>query len=67
MLRTGANWSGPIKEFRLVVDKGDPDNLVSFCGDRPRRISPTQMEVKLTNYTPEGDLSVLILKKLPPQ
>ena len=67
VLRTGANWSGPIKEFRLVIDKGDPDNLVSFCGDRPRRISPTQMEVKLTNYTPEGDLSVLILKKLPAQ
>ena len=37
VLRTGANWSGPIKEFRLVIDKGDPDNLVSFCG--PMRIS----------------------------
>jgi Domain of unknown function (DUF4424) len=65
VLRTGANWSGPIKEFRLVVDKGDADNLVSFCGERVRRLSPTQYEVKLTDYTPEGDLSVLILKKLP--
>lgn len=67
VLRTGANWSGPIKEFRLVVDKGDPDNLVSFCGERPRRLSPTQFEVKLSDFTPEGDLSVLILKKLPAQ
>ena len=32
ILTTGANWSGPIKQFRLVVDKGDPKNLVSFCG-----------------------------------
>ena len=67
VLRTGANWSGPIKEFRLVVDKGDPDSLVSFCGERVRRLSPTQFEVKLNDYTPEGDLSVLILKKLPAQ
>ena len=67
VLRTGANWSGPIKEFRLVVDKGDPDSLVSFCGERVRRLSPTQFEVKVNDYTPEGDLSVLILKKLPAQ
>ena len=65
VLRTGANWSGPIKEFRLVIDKGDPDNLVSFCGERPRRISPTQHEIKLSDFTPDGDVSVLILKKLP--
>jgi hypothetical protein len=57
--------ASPIKEFRLVIDKGEPDNLVSFCGDRPRRLSPTQFEVKLNDYTPDGDLAVPILKKLP--
>jgi hypothetical protein len=67
VLRTGANWSGPIKEFRLVIDKGDPDNLVSFCGERGRRLSPTQTEIKLSDYTPEGDFSLLILKKKPAQ
>jgi hypothetical protein len=67
VLRTGANWSGPIKEFRLVIDKGEADNLVSFCGDHPRKISPTQFEIKLTDFTPDADVSVLILKKLPAQ
>lgn len=63
ILRTGANWSGPIGAFRLVVDKGHPDNLVSFCGQGVRKISPTQFEMVKKNYRPEGNLSVLILKK----
>ena len=61
VLTTGANWSGPIRDFRLVVDKGSPDNLVSFCAEGVRRISPTQFEVRRTNYTPTRDLHVLIL------
>jgi len=66
ILKTGANWSGPIKQFRLVVDKGAADNLVSFCGEEVKKIGETQFEMKKTDYTPEGDLGVLILKKLPP-
>jgi hypothetical protein len=67
ILKTGANWSGPIKDFRLVVDKGDPDNLVSFCGDGVKKIAPTQFEMRQQDYTPEGDFSVLILKRRPRQ
>lgn len=63
ILRTGANWSGPIGEFRLVVDKGHPDNLVSFCGQGVKKIAPTQFEMVKKDYRPEGNLSVLILKK----
>lgn len=62
VLVTGANWSGPIRDFRLVVDKGSADNLVSFCGEGVTRISPTQFEVRRSNYTPTRDLSVLILR-----
>jgi hypothetical protein len=40
--------------------------MVSFCAEGTKRINPTQFEVKKTDFTPEGDLSVLILKKLPP-
>lgn len=61
ILVTGANWSGPIRNFRLVVDKGSPDNLVSFCGQGVRKISPTQFEVRATRFVPTGNLSVLIL------
>jgi len=67
ILTTGANWAGPIKEFRLVVDKGDAESLVSFCGDDVKKISPTRFEMKMTDFTPEDDLAVLILKRLPKQ
>jgi hypothetical protein len=67
ILKTGANWSGPIGEFRLVVDKGHPDNLISFCGQGVKKIAPTQFEVLRKDYRPEGNLSVLILKKFDPQ
>jgi hypothetical protein len=50
ILTTGANWSGPIKDFRLVVDKGSPANLVSFCAHGVRRISPTQFEMHVSNF-----------------
>jgi hypothetical protein len=67
ILKTGANWSGPIQDFRLTIDKGDADALVSFCGEDVKRLSPIQQEFRATDYTPDGDLSVLILRKLKPQ
>lgn len=32
VLVTGANWAGPIGDFKMVIDKGSPGALVSFCG-----------------------------------
>jgi len=61
ILTTGANWAEPIGDFRLVVDKGSARNLVSFCAEGVRKISPTRFEVRRRNYTPTRDLSVLIL------
>ena len=63
ILSTGANWDGPIKDFRLVIDKGDPSNLVSFCGEGVKKIGPTQFEMRKSDFTPTGDLNVLILAK----
>lgn len=62
VLKTGANWAGPIGDFRLVIDKGDAKNLVSFCGTGVKKISPTQFEVRYQNFTPREDLNVLIVK-----
>jgi Domain of unknown function (DUF4424) len=62
VLSSGRNWRGPIKQFRLVVDKGKPENLVSFCMNGVRKISPTQFEVRRKNFEPKGDLEVLIVK-----
>lgn len=67
ILTTGANWAAPIKDFRLVVEKGDARNLVSFCAEGVKKISPTQFEVRKTDFTPGADLNVLILRPIPPQ
>ena len=66
VLKTGGNWAGPIGDFRMVIDKGAPANLVSFCASGVRKIGPTTFEVRKTNWTPDRDLSILILKPLPP-
>jgi hypothetical protein len=67
ILSSGANWKAPIGDFRMVVDKGDPANIVSFCGAGVRKIAPTQFEVRHTNFTPTGDVSILILAPQPKQ
>jgi len=62
VLTTGANWRSPIGSFRLVVDKGKPGNLVSFCEEGVKKIGPTQYEVRHSNWRPTRDLHVLIIE-----
>ena len=64
VLKTGANWAGPIRDFHLVIDKGAPSNLVSFCADGVKKISPTRFEIHKTDFIPKQDLFVLILKPI---
>ena len=40
ILSTGANWSGPIKNFKLTIDPGAADRLVSFCTGGLKATSP---------------------------
>jgi len=64
ILTTGGNWSGSgIEKFRLVVDKGDEANLVSFCGDDIKKTGPTTFEMIKENYYPEQELDILILDR----
>ena len=62
ILSTGANWAGPIKDFRLIVDKGSDRNLVSFCGKNVKKISATEFEMRATDYWPDGNVEVLVLE-----
>lgn len=62
VLSSGAHWKGPIGDFRLVVDKGSTENLVSFCMDGVKKISPTRFEVRKTGFNPKRDLKILIAK-----
>lgn len=57
ILKTGANWAGPITDFKLTVDKGSPNNLVSFCGTGVTKVSPTRFEMRAKNFTPKQDLN----------
>ncbi|KKB79962.1 hypothetical protein VW35_05710 [Devosia soli] len=64
ILTTGGNWAGGgIEKFRLVVDKGSPDNLVSFCGDGIKKIGPTTFEMVKTDFWPKEELNILILER----
>ena len=65
VLKTGANWSGPIRDFRLVVDKGAVANLVSFCGEGGRRSRRRSSRSASATSPAKDDLYVLILKPIP--
>jgi hypothetical protein len=64
ILTTASNWVGTIGKFHLVIDKGDPKNLVSFCGEDVKKVSPTQFEISTENFLPERDLAILILSRM---
>lgn len=64
ILTTGGNWGGgAIGKFRLVVDKGSADNLVSFCGEGVKKIGPTTFEMVKEDFWPEKELDILILER----
>ena len=62
VLSSGATWKGSIKDFRLVVDKGKKDAMVSFCGDGVKKIGSTKFEVRKRDFEPKQDLNVLIVE-----
>tara|TARA_R110002124_G_scaffold36451_13_gene117423 strand:- start:1121 stop:2131 length:1011 start_codon:yes stop_codon:yes gene_type:complete len=66
ILSTGGNWAGNgIEHFRLVVDKGDAANLVSFCGEGVKKIGLTTFEMVKQDFWPVKELNILILNRLP--
>ena len=65
VLATGANWKGPIKRFKLTVDKPAPQVLVSLCMDGLAKVSPTRFEVVKTDFEPTRDIDILYLELVP--
>lgn len=61
VLRTGANWAGPIKDFRLVVDKAAKDQLVSFCAGELKQSSGGALEFSAADFTPDRDIDLLFV------
>jgi hypothetical protein len=62
ILTTANTWKNPIGRFRLTVNKGDPRNIVSFCGNGVRKTGPTTFSLEYKNFKPVQDLKVLIVK-----
>ena len=63
ILTTAANWAGPIREFRLTVDKGKPGRLVSFCGGGVTKTGPTTFVMEKRDFVPIEDLHVLLIEE----
>ena len=61
VLKTGANWATPIKQFRLRVDTGKAGRLTSFCAPNIKKVSPTVFEAKAENFTPTENLKILLI------
>ena len=59
ILRTGANWAGPIGKFTLRIDKGR-SILVSFCPIRGMRMgrSGNSFVGTAMNFVPKADLFI---------
>ena len=65
VLRTANSWAGPIKRFKLTLDKGDPGNIISLCVNGIKKTGPTTFVVEKTDYVPERDLDILIVSPMP--
>jgi hypothetical protein len=62
VLKTGANWAGPIKDFRLSVD-GGKGRLISFCHAGLNQTPGGSSEFEAKDFLPSQDLKILILGK----
>lgn len=61
VLKTGANWAGPIRSFKLTIVPGAGDRLVSFCPGHLAPTAPDALEYTATDFKPESDLKILIV------
>ena len=62
VLRTANSWAGPIGKFRLTLDKGAAENVISLCAEGVKKTGPTTFVVEKTDYSPDRDLQILIVK-----
>ena len=65
VLRTANSWAGPIGDFRLTLDKGAAENIISLCADGVEKTGPTTFEIRKTDFTPDRDLEILIVTPPP--
>lgn len=63
VLKTAANWKGPIGHFRLTLDKLAPGNVLSLCWDGAlRKTGATTFESVRDRFAPARDVRLLVLQ-----
>ncbi len=65
VLRTANSWAGPIGQFRLTLDKGTAQNVISLCASGVTKTGPTTFVIEKQDYTPDRDLEILIVTPPP--
>ena len=65
ILKTANAWRKPIGEFNLMIERNDPQSLVSLCMDGIKKISPTLFKSTKTNFIPDKDIDLFFLEKHP--
>jgi hypothetical protein len=61
VLKTGANWKGPIGRFVLRLEKEKPSQKVSVCMDGFRKVDERTFELEKTSFVPTRDLMVAFI------
>ena len=61
ILTTGANWSGPIRDFELIIEKRDADDHLSLCwpDSEFRKESATRFVTRIKDFIPRRDISLV--------
>jgi hypothetical protein len=63
ILKTGANWRGPIKNFQLEIKPNSPGDLMILEGKYPmKRLSNGTFVIDLKDFKPTQDLRVCIIR-----
>ena len=62
ILTTAKSWSGSIRNYHLTVISDSPDDIVASCLPGLRRIAPTRYEMQQSNFRPDNEVELLILR-----
>lgn len=65
VVSTAQNWSGPIGTFRLTVDKGAQDRIVSTCFEGLKPSGPATFIAQKKDFQAADDLGVLLIWNTP--
>lgn len=61
ILTTGANWAGPIRSFKLILEKERPEQIISLCLTGLKKLSPTEFVWEAKDFVPKKELSVVFI------